>query len=196
MLHYRSESQGLPIGVGLKPHIFETLFCEFVLILPHPFSTVATSSQLLAALLKPSQPFSILRTTLLNSSQVFSSLPTSAQLFSPLSFRLFTSTHLFSSLLNSSQLFSPLAISSQLFQPLLTSAQLILPLLSSSQLFPPFPTSFKREKLLHREVFTHQLDIEREGFAISRLLHTASFAQRSFYTQQALTQRWFLDIKA
>jgi hypothetical protein len=60
MLYYRSEGQVLPIGVGVKPHIFETLFCEFVLILPHPFSTVATTSQLFAAPLRLSQLFPIL----------------------------------------------------------------------------------------------------------------------------------------
>ena len=89
MLHYRSERQGLPIGVGVKPHIFETLFCEFLLILHHSFSTVATTSQLFGALLRPSQFFSSLLTTLLNCSQAVSPL---------------TSTHLFPPLLDISQL--------------------------------------------------------------------------------------------
>ena len=79
----------MPIGVGVKPHIFETLFCEFLLILHHSFSTVATTSQLFGALLRPSQFFSSLLTTLLNCSQAVSPL---------------TSTHLFPPLLDISQL--------------------------------------------------------------------------------------------
>ena len=90
MLHYRSERQGLP-------HILETLFCEFLLILPHPFSTVATTSQVIAALLRPCQ--------------LFSSCFTSSHLSSTL----FTSSHLFSTLLASSHLFSTLLASSHLF---------------------------------------------------------------------------------
>ena len=111
----------------MRPHVIEPLFSEFVLTLPHPFSTVAPTSQL----------FSIL-TTFLSCSHFFSFLPTSAHLFShlPNSSQLFstnlTAAHLFSALLNSSRLFSPLATSSQLLPRLLTSAQLISPLLSSS----------------------------------------------------------------
>ena len=112
-----------------KPHIFSTLFCEFVLILHHPFSTVATTSQLRLPRL-----FSILLTTLLNSSQVFSSLPTSAQLFSPFP----TSSQLFSTTLTSAHLFSPL-LNPSAFTEKLAHGQ-----------------AFTQSKLLHREAFTRR----------------------------------------
>ena len=144
MLRYRIQRQGLPKGVGVKPHTFRAWFCEFLLILlsflftcARHFSAHRSSSQAVPV-------FSILFTTLLNSSSFFSSLPTLAQLFSPLptSSQLFsttlTSAHLFSTLLSSSILFSPPATSSQLFPPLLTFAQLISPL---SQLISTLFTS-------------------------------------------------------
>ena len=124
ILHYRIQRQGLPIGAGVKPYIFSTLFCEFVLILPHPFPTVTTTFKLFAALLRPSQLFSIL-TTLFNSSQGFS-------IASHLSSTLVISSPLFSTLLNDSHLCPPLVDSSQLVATLLTSCHLY-----SSHLFSP-----------------------------------------------------------
>ena len=90
MLYYRSEGQVLPIGVGVKPQVFWTLFCEFALILPH-------HSQLWPPLLSSSRLFSghLLLTTLLNCSQVFPSLLTST---------LLACSHLFSNLLKDSHL--------------------------------------------------------------------------------------------
>ena len=123
----------------MDPHSFSALFCEFVVILPHPFSIVTTTSQLFSDHLSSSQfsqPFS-------TGLKVVPSLPTSAQLFSPLpcsSQRLstnLTSAHL---VFNSSQLVSTLLTSchlfnsSHLFSPPLNSSH---PFLSSSQLFSP-----------------------------------------------------------
>ena len=131
MLHYKR--QILLIGAGGKPHIFSTLFCEFVVTLPHPFSIVTTTSQLFSDHLSSSQ-FSQLFSTAL---KVVSSLPTSAQLFSPLpcSSQLFsttlTSAHLVLTLLNSSQLVSTLLTSCHLFN----SSHLFSPPLNSSHLF-------------------------------------------------------------
>ena len=116
MYCYRIQRPGLPIGDAADPHSFSTLFCEFVVILPHPFSIVTTTSQLFSDHLSSSQ-FSQLFSAAL---KVAPSLPTLAQLFSaiPCSSQLFstplTSAHLVLTLLNSSQLFSPLATSSTL----------------------------------------------------------------------------------
>ena len=79
MLCYRIERHNLPIGYGVRPHIFSTLFCEFALSLFQSLSTVATTSQLFAAPLR-SQLFSMVA-PLSSSSQAFSFLPTPAHLF-------------------------------------------------------------------------------------------------------------------
>ena len=132
MYCYRIQRPGLPIGDAADPHSFSTLFCEFIVTLPHPFSIVTTTSQLFSGHLSSSQ-FSQLFSTAL---KVVPSLPTSAQLFSPLpcSSQLFsttlTSAYLVLTLISSSQLVnsSHLLPPLQLFPPLLTSAQLISPL--------------------------------------------------------------------
>ena len=144
MLYYRSEGQVLPIGAGVKPQVVSTLFCEFALILPHHFSTVATTSQLFAALLRPSSShnssqllssFSI--SSHLNSSRLFPPLFKSSQGFSPLP----TSSHLLPPLLNSSHLLPPLLNSSHLLPPLLNSSDFFSPRVNSAP--PPPPTSFQ-----------------------------------------------------
>ena len=205
ILHYRIQRQGLPIGAGVKPYIFSTLFCEFVLILPHPFPTVTTTFKLFAALLRPSQLFSIL-TTLFNSSQGFS-------IASHLSLN---SRHLFPTLLNSSQWLSPLPTSCWLFStrrnsahllppllfpPLLTSAQFISPhsqliltahLVSTLQeLLPALLASF-RKNALHRKTFTHRSFCTEKHLHIHKSFYTEKLLQKNFYTQQAYTQRGFL----
>ena len=107
MLHYKR--QILLIGAGGKPHIFSTLFCEFVRpLLVSVLSTVATTSRLFAALLiglGSFQFFSQLFSTVLND------LCTSFQIFPPL----LNSSHDFSLLVNSSQRFSSLSTSCQFF---------------------------------------------------------------------------------
>ena len=210
ILHFWIQRQGLPIGAGVKPYIFSTLFCGFVLILPHPFPTVTTTFKLFAALLRLSQLFSSL-TTLFNSSQSFS-------IASHLSSTLVTSSPLFSTLLNDCP-------------PLVDSSQLVVTLLTSCHLYssPPLPTSshlrsihltsfsahfncsprvntsrtlassshlfsqkcftqenFYTQKLLHREAFTHT----HKSFYTEKLL------QKNFYTQQAYTQRGFYTEQA
>ena len=155
----------------MKPHTFSTLFCEFVLILPHPFSAVTTTSELFSDHLSSSQFSQLFSTALkvfhlfqplnsfhffpafLNSSQRLSPLPTSSQLFSPRA----TSSQLFPPRLTSAQPISPLA---QLISTLVTSCQLFSTLASSSQLFSP--------------LFTE-------------MLHTEFFSHRSFYTEHAFT---------
>ena len=104
----------------MRPHVIELLFSEFVLTLPHPFSTVAPTSQL----------FSILTTFLSCCSHFFHFFP--PQL---------TSFHLFPTLLNSSQRISPLPISSQLFSTRLGFSHLLPPLLNSSHVFSPLLNS-------------------------------------------------------
>ena len=139
--------QVLPIRVRVKPHIFSTLFCEFVIILLQSFSTVATTSQLLAAPLR-SQLFNSSH----NSSQLFSTILTfaylCAHLLNPfqllstfLSLTLLTSSHLFSTLLATSHLFSTLVDNVHLCPPHINSCQLAelfspesSPLLNSFQL--------------------------------------------------------------
>ena len=97
----------------MGPQSSSLLFCEMVVILPHPFSIVTTTSQLFSDHLSSFQ-FSKLFSTAL---KVVPSLLTSAHLFSPLlsSSQLFSTTltsgHLVLTLLNSSQLFSPLVLS-------------------------------------------------------------------------------------
>ena len=165
----------------MKQHISSTLFCEFVLILPQPFSTVATTSQLFAALLRPSQLFSI-TTTLFNSSQLFSTPLSDSHLCPPQLFSTrLNSSHLLPPLLNSSHLFSPPLNSSHLF---LSSSQLFSPLVNSSPLLPTLLTSFHRDAL-HRETFAHR------SFYIRKLLHREAFAHGSFYTQKLFAQRSF-----
>ena len=118
---HRIQRQGLPIGTGVKPHIFSTLFCDFVLILPHPFS------------LWPH--FSALR----SSSQTISALLNFHNSFQQLS-KFFTPSHL-STLFASSPLFSTLLNDSRLGPPLLNSSQLISTLLTSCHLFSTLPTA-------------------------------------------------------
>ena len=134
--------QVLPIRVRVKPHIFSTLFCEFVIILLQSFSTVATTSQLLAAPLR-SQLFNSSH----NSSQLFSTILTfaylCAHLLNPfqllstfLSLTLLTSSHLFSTLLATSHLFSTLVDNVHLCPPHINScqlAELFSPLLNSCE---------------------------------------------------------------
>ena len=185
MWHYRSERQGLPT-VGVKPHIF-----KFLLVLPRPFSTVATTSHLFAA-------FSDHLSWLQFFSQLFSFF-----ISSRLSSSLFTSSHLLSTLLNLSQLFSPLATSSPLLSPVLTSAQLISPLLSSSQLFSPLVfgklfstlhTSFhrdaRRREILHTEAFTHK-NFTYRSFYTEKLLHRKDSTQRNLYKEKSLQREIF-----
>jgi hypothetical protein len=154
----------------VKPHIFSTLFCEFVLILPRPCSTVTTTSQLFAALLRPSQLFTLLAT--------FSTALKSFHLFPPQ----LNYFHLFTPLLNSSQrlsTLSPLLNSSHLVSTLLTSFRLFLRsthltsfsahvnsshLLSPCQLFSTLPTSFHRDAV-HRASFYTQKLLHRDPFS-------------------------------
>ena len=182
--------------------MISTVFCEFVLILPHPFSTVATASQFIPALPnsfhKPAQLFYHI------SSQLFLPRPTSSQLFSTF----LTSAHLFSthlassqlispllnsSLLNSSQLYSPLVNSSQLFSTTLTSAhrfsalsQLFSPLATCSQLFPSPLTSaqlfYAQRSLYTKQTFTQSYT---RSFYTEVFAHGA-FTHRSFYTEKLL----------
>ena len=178
----------------MDPHSSSVLFCEMVVILPHPFSKITTTSQLLSDHLSSSQ-FSQLFSTAL---KVVPSLLTSAHLFSPFlcSSQLFsttlTSAHLVLALLNWSQLFSPHATSSTLptCSPLrsthLTSFSAHLNfshLLNSGQLFSTLFTSSHRAsfytekhlhtassytgKLLHAEAFTHSKLLHREAFTHS-----------------------------
>ena len=174
MLYYRIERQVLPKGVGVRPHVIEPLFSEFVLTLPHPFSTVAPTSQL----------FSIL-TTFLSCSHFFSFLPTSAHLFSPLP------RSLFSTLLNSSQRLSPLPTSSQLFSTRLNSSTLLPPRLSSSHLFSP-PLNSSHLFLSSSQLFSPSQPwptlLNSSHLLSQRCLHTEqAFTRRSFHTQQAFT---------
>ena len=163
----------------MKPHICSTLFCDFVLILPHPFSTVTTISQLFAALLFSghlfnSSQFLHLFTPQLNSFHLFPALLNSSQRLSPLP----TSFQLFSTRLNSSH-FRSIHLTS--FSANLNFSRSLSTLLNSCQLSPPF-----HRDALHSEFVTHR-----------SLLHTETFAQRSFYThfftffytQQVFTQR-------
>ena len=177
----------------MKPHTFSTLFCEFVLILPHPFSAVTTTSELFSDHLSLSQFSQLFSTALkvfhlfqplnsfhffpafLNSSQRLSPLPTSSQLFSPRA----TSSQLFPPRLTSAQPISPLA---QLISTLVTSCQLFSTLASSSQLFSPLFT-----EMLHTEFFSHT-----EAFTQSTLLHLV----RTKATQIAAPKPDDLDAKA
>ena len=178
MLYYSIQRQGSPIGVGMGPHIFSTLFCEFVLILPHPFSTVATTSHL-----TPSQLVSVH----LSSSRFLS--------------QLFSTARVFSSFGTSAQLFSPLPISCQLFSPLPTSSQLISPLRTSSELFSTqlnsthiLPTPLNSFHLSHLSQFFSTTLTSCHLFSTllasshlcPTLLHT-----KNFYIQQTFTQRSF-----
>ena len=137
-------------------------------------STVATTSRLFAALLKPSQLFSILLTTL------FSILLTT--LFNRSS--LFISSHLSSVLFT-----SPLPGSSQLFSALFNDSHLCPPLLNSFRLFIYYTQrSFYTQKLLHTEVFA-QRSFYTQKLLHSKFLHREAcmqqvFTQRSFYTQK------------
>ena len=165
MLYYRIQRQGSPIGVGMVPHIFSTLFCEFVLILPHPFSTVATTSHPVTARFSPSQLFSSqqlkffhLLAPQLNSFHLFPSLVNSSRLCPPL----LNSSPLFAPHLNSSQPSSILLTSCQLLSTLFTfshlsillnDSHLLPPVLNSSCLLSPLPNSSTHKKLLHTARF-------------------------------------------
>ena len=199
----------------MKPHTFSTLFCDFVLILPHPFAAVTTTSGLFAALLRPSQLVSIF-TTLFNGPQSFSSLPTS-QLFSLLTrfSQLFSTTlasaHLFSTLLTSCHLFSTLPTASHLrstdltsFSAHLNSCHLLSTLLNSCQLFSPlFTEMLHTGRLLHTEAFTQRRLYTQQAFTQKKLLHTEAFTQskllhlvRTKATQIAAPKPDDLDAKA
>ena len=156
-----SERLGLPIGVGVKPHIFGTLFCEFLLILPHLFQLWVTTSHHFSALRSSSQTISALLNSSHNSSELFSIFFISSHLSSTL----FTSSHLFLTLLNDSHLCLTLLSS-------FTSAQLISTLLTSCQLFSPF-------YLFSQRCFT-RTNFYQGSFYTRIFLHREAFTQRSF----------------
>ena len=172
----------------MKPHMFSTVFCEFVLILPHHLSA-------LAALAKPSQFVSILPTILLNSSQTFLSLPNSVQLFSPLP----TSSQFFSTRLNSSHPSPPLFNPSHLFSPPLSSSHLFLnffhpmsTLLISCQLFSALLTSshlFLFTGVFYTETFTQSTFLHRYFFNTEKPLRRAKPLRRDVFTQSTLLDR-------
>ena len=171
MLHYRIQRQGLPIGIGVKPQIFLLRFS----------SPVPATSQPVAALLRPSQLFLILFTTLLNSSSFFHLFPPQLNSF-----------HLFPALLNSSHLFSPPLNSSHLF---LSSCQLFSPLVNSSHLF-------SRRCFKQRNSYTQKL-LHREAFAKRSFCTEQAFTQRGFYTEaekllhrETFTKSTFLHTEA
>ena len=173
------------------PYSFSTLFCEFVLFLPHPLFTCDhhffSSSHTISALLNSQKLF-------FNNSLFFF-------------FRLFppqlNSFHLFPALLNDSHLCPPLLNSSHLLPTSshprsthLNPSHLLSTLLSSCQLFSTLLTSFHRDAL-HREICTHrsfytQIFFHRQVVSqiffytansyTEKLLHTANF-----YTQQTFT---------
>ena len=181
----------------MKPHIFSTLFFEFVLILPHPFSTVATTSQLFAALLKPSQLFSI-PTTLFNSLKSFHPLPP-----------LLNSSHLFSSHLRSTHLtsFSVHLNSSHRF-PLVTEMFYIENLCTQKFLRTDasaprnfYTEIFKQRNLytLHTEPFTNRnfahIFLHTTIFYTEKLLHTAIFYTENLSLRESVTKRDFYTEK-
>ena len=135
----------MPIGDAADPHSYSTLFCEFVVILPHPCSIVTTTSQLFSDHSSSSQ-----------FSQLFSTALKSCSISSHLSSALFISSLLFSTLLNDSHLCPPRLNSSQLVSTLLTSCHLFSLRLNSSHHFlssSQLRASFDTEKLLHKETF-------------------------------------------
>ena len=184
MLRYRIQRQGLPIGIGVKPHTFRAWFCEFLLILLRFSSPVPATSQPIAALLRPSL-----------FSQFFSQLFSTAQVFfisSHLSSALFTSSHLFSTLLNDSHLCPPLLNSSQLIYTLLTSCHLFSTLPTSSHLRSTHLTSFSAHLNSPHLLSTllnsfHRDALNRETFAhksyTQKLFHRASFYPKPAFTQ-------------
>ena len=178
MLYYRIQRQGSPIGVGMGLHIFSTLFCEFVLILPHPFSTVATTSHL-----TPSQLVSVhlsssrFLSQLFSTARVFSSFGTSAQLFSPLPI----SCQLFSPLPTSSQLISPLRTSSELFSTQLNSTHILPTPLNSFHLFPPLSILLNDSHLLPPVLNSSCLLSPLPNSSThKKILHTANFYTKKF----------------
>ena len=146
MLHYKMQRRGLPIGTGVKPRIFSTLFCGycgFVLVLQRPLFNCDWHS----IALRPSETMS----ALLNSRNPFPDLSKLFHLSPPQ----LNSCHLFPALLNSSQRLSPLPTSSQLFSTLLTTCQLFSTFADSSKLFSPLYTEMLYTgKLLQTEAFT------------------------------------------
>ena len=129
-------------------HSFATLFSEFDVILPHPFSIAITTFQLFSDHLSSSQflqlfstalkvvpSLLLLSSTLFTSSLLFSTLPNDFRLHSSqLAPTLFTSCHV----LNSSHLFSALINCSHLF---LSSCLKASHLLNCGRLFSTLVTS-------------------------------------------------------
>ena len=187
MSQYRIESQVLPMS-WTKPHISSTLFCEFVIVSPHPFSTVAITSQLFAALLKP--PWA---SYLLNSSQLLSIVSISSHL-SPI---LIISCYAFSTWSISAHLFSPLlnGLARLNVSPLPTYSQ---PVSARLTVPPLFTRMLHTEKLLDTEAFAQgSLYTQTQGEAFThRNFYTEAFAQRSFCTQHGFKQRKFTHRKA
>ena len=197
------------------------MFCDFVLILPHPFSTVTTTSQLFAALLfsghllNSSQFYHLftpqlilfhLFPALVNSSQRPSPLPTSFQLFS---IRLNSSHlfHLFSTLHTSFHLRS---IHFTSFSANLNFSRSLSTLLNSCQLSPPLFTemlytgnllhteAFCTPKFLHREVFTHiffTFFLHTTSFYTEKPLHTPCFYTEKLSHRASVTLRFFYTEK-
>ena len=170
----------------MKPHIFSTLFCEFVIILPHPFSTVATTSQLFAALLRPSQLFSIFTT---QRSFTHSKL-SHREAFTHRSF--YTEKLLHTASFHTEKLLHREAFTQQAFtqRSFYTEKLLHSTLLHTASFFTQgkhlHTTSFHTQKLLHREA------LHTASFHTQKLLHTEAFTQSKLlhgeaFTQQALT---------
>ena len=160
MLYYRIERKALPIGDRVRPHIFSTLFCEFVLFLFQSFSTAATTSQLFAAPLR-SQHFSFVT----SSFDLFPSLLSSVQLIPSLSQPI-------STLLASSHLFSQRCFAQRNFY---THKLLHTEAFTQSKLLhrEAFTASFYTEKLAHTESFYTQ-----QGLTHSRALRREAFTRR------------------
>ena len=175
---------------------------------------MATTSQPVAALLRPSQLFSTLFTTqlnsfhlfppLLNPSQLVSALLTSCRLFSTLP----TSSHLrsarltsFSAHLNCSHLLSTLlnsfqwdALNKETFTQRSFCTEKLLHL-ASFYTQKPLNTealahrSFYTEQAFYTEKRLHREAFTQRSFYTEKLLHSEPFALRSFYAEEALTHR-------
>ena len=174
----------MPIATGVKPHIFSTLFCEFVIILPHPFSTVATTSQLFAALLRPSQLFSIFTT---QRSFTHSKL-SHREAFTHRSF--YTEKLLHTASFHTEKLLHREAFTQQAFtqRSFYTEKLLHSTLLHTASFYTG--QAFTHNKLSHTEAFTQR------SFTHCKLSHTEAFTYRSFYTEQAFTRRSFYTEQA
>ena len=147
---------------------------------PHIFSTLFRESVL--SLFNPCQ----LWQRLLSSQQLHSGLGPNLFSTAPRLYHFFSpqliSFCFFPALISYSQQLSPLSISSQLFFPTL---------LNFSHPFSTLPTSFHRDALC-REAFTPR------SFYTQKLLHreAEASAQRSFYTEHAVTKRRFFTEQA